>query len=360
MPVKGYFAKLICKGLHEQMAYPGQRVTASDVAKAVGVHVSTVSRAMNPQTRGLVADEVAERVLAAAAALGYSPNSLAAGLRTRRSFTVGVVLPDITNPVFPPILGGIQDALEAEGYVPIVADAGPEAARRETVVERMLARQVDGLILATSRRRDPVLDFCRTRGIPLVLVNRVAEDAGFSGVVSDDRRGMRLAVEHLAALGHRAIGHVAGPQDLSTGHGRLQGFLAAMADHGLAVPPGAVVEAGAYSREQGRLATAALLAQAPELTAIVAANDLLALGCYDALRAAGRRCPQDLSVVGHNDMPLVDMVDPPLTTVRIRHHEMGAEAARLLLRQIAGAAEGFDVVLRPDLVVRASTAPIGT
>ena len=129
-----------------------------------------------------------------------------------------------------------------------------------------------------------------------------------------------------------------------------------MAAHGLAAPADAVTAATAYSREQGRTATAALLAQSPGLTAIVAANDLLALGCYDALRAAGLGCPQDLSIVGHNDMPLVDMVDPPLTTVRIRHHEMGAEAARLLLRQIAGAAEGFDVILRPDLIVRASTA----
>ena len=338
------------------MRYPGQRVTASDVAKAVGVHVSTVSRAMNPQTRGLVAGEVAERVLAAAASLGYSPNSLAAGLRTRRSFTVGVVLPDITNPVFPPILGGIQDALEVEGYVPIVADAGPEAARRETVVERMIARQVDGLILATSLRRDPVLALCRARGIPLVLVNRSAEESGFPAVVSDDRRGMRLAVDHLASLGHRAIGHVAGPIELSTGYGRLQGFLEAMAAQGVDVPADAIAEARAYGREAGREATVALLARMPGLTAIVAANDLLALGCYDALRAAGLRCPQDLSVVGHNDMPMVDMVDPPLTTVRIRHHEMGAEAARLLLRQIADATQGFDVVLRPDLVVRASTA----
>jgi LacI family transcriptional regulator len=336
--------------------YQRQRVTASDVAKRVGVHVSTVSRAMNPQTRNLVADDVAERVLAAALSLGYSPNSLAAGLRTRRSFTIGVVLPDITNPVFPLILGGIQDVLEAEGYVPIVADAGPEAARRETVVERMIARQVDGLILATSLRSDPMLALCRARGISLVLVNRVAEDSGFSAVVSDDRRGMKLAVDHLVALGHRAIGHVGGPLAFSTGHGRLQGFRQAMSAHGLNVPPETITTAGAYARDAGREAAVTLVSQAPGLTAIVAANDLLALGCYDALRARGLQCPQDLSIVGHNDMPLVDMVDPPLTTVRIRHHEMGAEAARLLLRQIAGAAEGFDVILRPDLIVRASTA----
>jgi len=337
------------------MRYQTQRVTASDVAKLVGVHISTVSRAMNPQTRNLVADDVAERVLAAALSLGYSPNSLAAGLRTRRSFTVGVILPDITNPVFPPILGGIQDVLEAEGYVPIVADAGPEAARRETVIERMIARQVDGLILATSLRSDPVLALCRVRGINLVLVNRVAEDSGFSAVVSDDHRGMKLAVDHLVALGHRAIGHISGPLEFSTGFGRLQGFRQAMSVHGLTVPPEAIVTASAYARDAGREAARALVSQASGLTAIVAANDLLALGCYDALRTRGLRCPRDLSIVGHNDMPLVDMVDPPLTTVRIRHHEMGAEAARLLLRQIAGAAEGFDVILRPDLIVRAST-----
>ncbi len=331
-----------------------ERSTVLDVARRAGVHPSTVSRALNPATRHRLTPEVAARVEAVAAELGYLPNSLATSLRTRRSYTIGVVLPDITNPVFPPILEGLEAALAEHRYVAIVANAGQDADRQKMIVERLIGRQVDGLVLATVARQDHVVDLCLKAKVPLVVVNRNEADHRVSSVVSDDARGMRLAVDHLASLGHERIGHIAGPQHLSTGRGRLDGFKAAMTDHSLS--PRRVVLATAFAREAGREAGLALLEQAPDVTAVVAANDLLALGLYDALRLRGLSCPGDLSIVGHNDMPFVDMVSPPLTTVRIKHREMGLQAARLLLRLLQEEDGGMDVVLKPDLVVRSSTA----
>lgn len=335
----------------------GERLTAQDIARKVGVHPSTVSRALNPATRHRLSEEVAARILQAAAEAGYVRNDLAASLRTRRSETIGVVLPDITNPVFPPILEGIEAVLAAEGYVAMVANGGADEERQRLVVERLLARQVDGLILATASLRDTIVELCLAAQAPIVLVNRSEPDADHrvSSVVSDDMRGMKLAVDHLVSLGHRRIGHIAGPQNLSTGKGRLDGFTTAMKAHGLSAPAVDVVVAPAYARDAGREAARRLLERQPDLTAVVAANDLLAIGLYDELAARGLSCPDDLSVVGHNDMPFVDLMSPPLTTVRIRHREMGEQAAGLLLRKVRGEAEGgLDVVLKPDLVVRAS------
>lgn len=335
------------------------RYTAQDIARKVGVHPSTVSRALNPATRHRLSEDVTARILAAAEELGYVRNDLAASLRTRNSMTVGVVLPDITNPVFPPILEGIEAVLSAERYVAIVANAGSEEAHQRLVVERLLARQVDGLILATVTRRDSLVDFCLKAGAPVVVINRseAAGDHRVSSVVSDDARGMKLAVDHLVELGHRHIGHIAGPLNLSTGKGRLEGFGAAMQAHHLPAPGANVILATAFSREAGREAASRLLDRRPDLTAVVAANDLLAIGLYDALADRGLACPGDISVVGHNDMPFVDLISPPLTTVRIRHREMGERSAEILLKKVQGAAEGgVDLVLKPDLVARASTA----
>ncbi|WP_246088669.1 LacI family DNA-binding transcriptional regulator [Phreatobacter stygius] len=336
---------------------PRSRVNLRRLADEVGVHPSTVSRALDPTKRHLVADDVADRITTAARQLGYRPNPVAASLRTRRSTLVGVLVPDITNPVFSPIISGIAEILGAEGYSTIVADAGTEFGPRMALIDELIARRVDGLVLATVSRDDPMLEHCLAEGVHVVLVNRADDSDRASSVVSDDVAGMRVAVEHLYQLGHRVIGHLAGPSTLSTGHLRRVGFEQAMQDHGLAVPPAAIVEAASYDRDEGERATARLLQAYPGLTAIAAANDLLALGAYKALAARGLRCPADVSVVGHNDMPLVDMVEPPLTTIRIGPRDMGRDAARLLLERMTGSALPIRrIVLAPDLVFRASTA----
>lgn len=165
-----------------------------------------------------------------------------------------------------------------------------------------------------------------------------------------------MAVRHLAELGHGRIAHIAGPAWLSTGAMRLRGFRLAMSELALAEREPAVIEAGAFSREAGRTACFELLDRHPDMTAIVAANDLLALGCYDALAERGLSCPKDISITGHNDAPFVDMVSPPLTTVRIGQREMGVEAARLLLARLGGQEIAADILLRPELIERRSTA----
>jgi LacI family transcriptional regulator len=333
------------------------KATIHDVARAVGVHASTVSRVMNPSRRHMVTSEMARRVIDAATSLGYHPNALAHGLRMRRSSTVGVLIPDITNPVFPLILRGIEDALGPLGYTAIIANTDGEASRDALTLERMLARRVDGFILATARRQDPVVARCVAEDLPVVLINRMTSGiAGITAVVNEDARGIALAVGHLAGLGHRRIGHLAGPQHLSTGYERLEGFVAAMADSGLAADKRLIVTAPAYNVTEGERAMHELL-DTGGFTAVVAANDLLAIGCYDALAKRGLCCPADLSITGYNDMPFVDKLSPPLTTVRIQHYEMGVRAASLLLERLADPdSRRIDIKLEPSLVIRGSTA----
>jgi LacI family transcriptional regulator len=355
--------------------------TLDDLARHLGVHKSTVSRAMDPTRRHLVGADLLQRVEAAASALGYRPNRAAAALSTGRSKTIGVLLPDITNPVFPPILRGIEDALEAEDYFALLANTARGEAAAQTAAERMLAQRVEGFLIATAVRDDAWLEGLRKRGAAIVLVNRTDGRGRLPAVISDDMLGMRLAVDHLVALGHRRIAHLAGPAALSTGLTRRLGFEQALREHGLA--PAGVVECSAFSVAAGADATDRWLAGtrarakrgrrgpgAPAAsaagaaghvpaTALVAANDLIALGALQQLRAAGIAVPQQLSLIGHNDMPLLEQLTPPLSTVRIQHYEMGFRAARLLLDALRGSPGSREatIVLRPELVLRGSTAP---
>jgi len=341
--------------------------TINDLAHHLGVHKSTVSRAMDPARRHLVGAEVLQRVELAARELGYRPNLAAAALSTGRSKTIGVLLPDITNPVFPPILRGIEDALDAEGYFALLANTSRHEGAAQAAVERMQAQRVEGFLIASAVRDDAWLEGLRKSGAALVLVNRTDGRGHLPAVISDDMLGMRLAVDHLVELGHQRIAHLAGPSALSTGLSRQIGFEQALRAHGLA--PAAVIECEAYSIEAGEAAMSTLLARTPRsrgrtrrsaapITAVVAANDLIARGALHALNRAGLSVPQQVSLVGHNDMPLLDQVTPPLTSVRIQHYEMGFRAARLLLDALRGSPGSNEstLVLRPQLVVRSSTA----
>jgi LacI family transcriptional regulator len=331
-------------------------VTIRDVARLAEVHPGTVSRALNEQTRSLVNPETAERVLRAAAELGYRPNPIARGLKTNRSYTVGVLIPDLTNPLFPPIMRGIEDGLGAAGYTSLIVNTDNDAERERLQMDTMRARQVDGFIAATARLDVELLADAAAGGAPVVLVNRSLEDGSLPAVTVNDRAGIGLAVDHVAGLGHTRIGHVAGPQNVSTGHRRYLGFLEAMERHGLAAQPKQITFCTAFTEAEGARACAELLALSPPLTAIVAANDRLAIGCYDALEQRGLTCPDDVSVTGFNDMPFVDRLRPPLTSVRVPQREIGMVAAEMLLEQLADAdARSGEILLDPVLVVRGST-----
>lgn len=333
-------------------------VKLSDVAERAGVHPATVSRALSDTTSHMVNAATRERVVAAAQELGYRPNPIARSLKTNRSFTVAVLVPDITNPLFPPMVRGIEDALGPAGFTALVANTENDEERARTALESMRARQVDGCIAATATRDDGVLAQAAAE-LSLVLINRRMASHAVPAVVADDRSGIRQAVEHLAALGHERIAHAAGPQWASTGAIRHAAFLETLAAVGLQPDEGLIRFADAFTEEQGAQALNDLLDAGAEFTALVAGNDLMALGCYDALAERRLRCPDDISIVGFNDMPFADKFNPPLTTVRIPHYEMGLRAAELLLERIAqdGGAPPGDVVLPVQLVQRASTAP---
>lgn len=308
---------------------------------------------MNPETRDLVNDETAKRVDEAVAELGYRPNRLARGLKMRRSLTVGVVIPDLTNPLFPPIVRGIEDRLGEEGYTALLTNTDGDPERERRGIATLLGRQVDGFILAAATLADAAVEELMEERLPLVLVNRRVDDEAVPAVVSDDRAGIRAAVAHLAELGHTVVGHVAGPSDTSTGRARREAFRAAARKHGL---DARVVRADAFTAASGAAAAAGLLAEHPEVTAIVAGNDLIALGCLEALNDKGLSCPRDVSLVGFNDMPFVDKINPPLTTVRVPQYELGRRAAELLLERLRGAHVDGQLV-DVELVVRGSTAP---
>jgi len=332
------------------------RVTLKDIAGRVGVHPSTVSRVLNPKTRGMVNPEIAATIAETADKMGYRPNPFAYSLRTRRSFIIGVMIPDIANPVFPPIIRGIERILEPHGYAVVLANTDNSSERERVSIERFVERQVDGLITATSLLSD---DFLVDLGadVPVVFVNRRAETPGVPSVVVNDAAGIAAIIEHLVSLGHRRVAHVAGPQLMSTGKIRYETFVEECRKAGLATDATLIEFTDAFMEGEGRRAATALLKR-EKFTAIVAANDLLALGCYGALADAGLVCGRDVSVTGFNDMPFVDRLQPPLTTVHIPLNEMGEGAARLLLDQLMenGSSE-TTITLQPELVVRASTGP---
>jgi LacI family transcriptional regulator len=328
------------------------------VAEAAGVHAATASRALNPATRALVNADTARRVIKVAEQLGYRPNPIARGLKTSKSGTVGLVIPDLTNPLFPPIVRGIEDVLEPAGYSGLIVSTDNDPGREQAQIEHLRSRQVEGLIVATARVEHPLLEQLHREGVVMVMVNRRPEGVDVPSITPDDAAGVELAVRHLAQLGHTRIAHVAGPPNTSTGVTRARAFRASIRDLGLDDDPALVTMAARWSEDSGAEGLRRLLDGGVEFTAIVAGNDLIALGCYDVFFERGIRCPEDVSVVGFNDMPFLDKLRPPLTTIAIPHHQIGAEAARLLLDSIADPSRPARSVLLPlSLVVRGSTAP---
>ncbi|HEX7743738.1 MAG TPA: LacI family DNA-binding transcriptional regulator [Micromonosporaceae bacterium] len=334
--------------------------TLRDVARGAGVHPATASRALNPATRMLVNEETASRVIRVAESLGYRPNPIARSLKTARSATVGLVLPDLTNPLFPPIVRGIEDVLGPAGYNAWIVNTDNDPKREESQVQSLRSRHVEGLIIATARLEHPLLDRLHAQGVPMVLVNRRTASGELPSVTADDATGIAAAVRHLVDLGHRQIAHLAGPQDTSTGRVRQRAFLQALRDYGLDADPALVGQCDYWTESEGAKAFRTLLDGEVPFTAVIAGNDLLALGCYDVITERGLSCPGDVSVLGYNDMPFLDKLRPPLTSMRVPHYEVGVESARMLLETLRDPARHPRSVLLPvSLVVRQSTGRPG-
>ena len=334
------------------------RATLREVAERAGVHPATASRALNASTESMVNAATAARIQKIAEEMGYSPNPIARSLKTSRSSSIGLVIPDLTNPLFPPIVRGIEDVLRPVGYNAWIVNTDNQNDVEAAAVVSLRQRNVEGFVFATAHLEHPLLEELAETTTPMVLVNRKTASADIPSVTSDDAAGILMAVQHLVDLGHRHIVHLAGPQDTSTGATRRKAFRQALEDHDLPHDSSRIAYCQEWSEEAGAHGMGALLDSGTAFTAVIAGNDQLALGAYGALTERGLACPTDVSVVGFNDTPYMDKVFPPMTTIRIPHFDLGAEAARLLLEQLGDPTRHpRSLLLRVTLVVRGSTGP---
>lgn len=334
--------------------------TLADVAEAAGVHPGTASKALNPESRHLVAAETVKRVLEIATKLNYQPNALARGLRTKRSYTIGFMVPDLNNPLFPPIVRGVEEVLGPAGLSALIVNTDNDPKKGMQLFDTLVNRRCDGFILATAFRNDPVVKEIIKRKIPAVLVNRLTETPLLPAVVGDESGEVHDAIAHLVKLGHRRIAHIAGPQNLSTGYIRLHAFQEVIKEAGLLAAECPIIGSAGYNESAGTQAIGKLLAEpGARPTAILAANDQLAIGVLDGLKTAGLNCPQDISVIGFNDIPMMARMHPALTTFALPKHEMGVRAAEILRAWIeTGTAPEPTIIYLPcPLVVRESTGP---
>ncbi|MEO7295978.1 MAG: LacI family DNA-binding transcriptional regulator [Candidatus Limnocylindria bacterium] len=329
--------------------------TIDDVAARSGVSTATVSRVLSgsvparPETR--------ERVLAAVQALDYRPSSIARALKRQETRTLGLVITDITNPFYPQLVRAVEAAAHERGYGILLANGGDNPARELEHLDLLVERRVDGIVIVSSRMTRQHAERLRLTSVPTVLVNDTVVGSGLPTVTTAHRRGARLATEHLISLGHRRIAHIGAPADQAASGQRRQGVRDALLAAGLNEPLVAIGDGGVAG---GALAAEALIGS--EITAIVAYNDLTAIGALRALRRARIGVPEAISVIGFDDIDLAAWTDPPLTTIRQPTDQLGRWAVEHLADLLAGA--GFEVatrpvLLEPKLVVRDSTAAQG-
>lgn len=335
-----------------------RRLTLREVADAAGVHVSTASRALARSRAGArPASEAAARVVAIAAEHGYEPDPVASGLRTRRSRILGVLVPRLTDIAISTMYEGVEGRATSLGYQTFVGNTLDLPLERRRRAEALLNRRVDGLILGDAHVQDEHLRELRQREVPFVLMNR--RHAPFDSVTCDDILGGRLAGGHLADLGHRRVGVLAGPSYASTALDRTRGCLDVLEERGVHVPASHVVRC-AFSPQGGREATLELMGRDDRPTAVFAVTDIMAIGALGALRDLGLAVGRDVALVGYNDISLMRELAVPVTSVGTPLAEMGEQAAQLLIDRLTGTAQDdgpAEVRLPPQLTVRSSTVP---
>ena len=335
----------------------GRGTTLEEVARVAGVSRATVSRVVNGNPK--VNPDARRAVERAVDRLGYVPNPAARSLVTRRSQSIGLVIAEpagrvFEDPFFPRLLRGIGAALSSRDLQLILLM--PQSSGEETRAERYLtAGHVDGALLASLHGNDPLPQAVAARGVPVVVGGRPPRGSPVSYVDVDNLQGARTAVEHILATGRRRIATIAGPQDMPAGEDRLTGYHQALESAGTARD--AKLEADSdFTQQGGAEATRRILAARPDVDAIFAASDLMAAGAVQVLRAAGRRIPDDVAIVGFDDSPIAETTDPPLTSVRQPIEEMGREMVRLLVEQLADPGSvPRTVILATQLVRRRSS-----
>lgn len=332
------------------------RPTLEQVARAAGVSRATVSRVVNGSVT--VAAPAREAVRRAVAELGYVPNPAARSLVTQRTDSVALILPESTHRVFsddqffPGVIRGVSQELEAAGKQLVLMLVG-SASAHERAERYTTGGHVDGVLLASLHGTDPLPEVLLCRGVPVVCSGRPLGSSQAPYVDVDQHGGVAAAVAHLRAAGRRRIATIAGPPDMVAGKDRLAAYQRAVSGPGRG--GGSIVATGDFTRDSGVAAMRQLLAEHPTIDAVFAASDLMAHGALAALREAGRRVPDDVAVVGFDDIALARYTEPPLTTVRQPIEEIGRTITRQLLRLLAGTPVDRAVVLPTELVVREST-----
>ncbi len=326
----------------------------ADVAREVGVSMMTVSRVINDKDD--VSPATRQRVLEAIERLGYRPSGIARGLATHHTGTLGLVIPDVANPFFAEVARGVEQIAYAEGYNVFLCNTDEDPERELDVLGSLEEKRVDGIVLCSSRLDSVDLQLLVNANPAVVLINRRVDggERSAAAVLVDDVLGGQLTAGHLLSRGHRAIGFLSGPVESRSGQGRVEGYRQALVAHHIPYRP-EWVAACAPVAHAGAAAARQLLTAHRDLTALLCYNDLVAVGALRACAELGLRVPEDLAIVGFDDIPLAALVAPALTTCRVPRHELGTRAVELLLARIREeTATEQEIVLVPELVVRAS------
>jgi LacI family transcriptional regulator len=346
--------------------------TIADVARRAGVSTATVSRVLSGV--GRASPTTHARVEAAARDLGFRPSDVARSLKRRSTLTLGLIVTDIENPYFPQLVRAVEDAAISDGYAILLCNADEDPEREASYLDLLVERRVDGLIVAASTIGSRQGEWLANAPLPAVLVNTAAPGSGLPTIVSDNRAGGSAAARHLLELGHRRFGYLMPPPRNLDAPDRLAGVRDALVATGLDTdgdPPALAIGNGASTVTGGEAAMAALLALVPRPTAVIAYNDLMAIGAMRAIRDRGLSVPADLSLIGFDDVAFAAYVEPALTTLRQESAEMGRWAVATLTARIKaarGEGEARPASPAPDeprvvpvqLVVRASTGPAPT
>lgn len=339
---------IVCNRLHIAMT------TIRDVAKKAGVSVATVSRVMNNEK--YVNDELREHVLHIVSELNYRPDGVARGLRTKSTHIISLVIPDICNPYFPEVSRGIQSVADERGYIVVLCNTGQNIQREKDFYEILSRQKVEGIIINPSGSTNRELNLLQQIDIPIVLISSQTNLTNFDMVMVDNELGAETAVEHLIHLGHRRIGLVGGSHSVSSGKQRYYGFLHGMQKNGVPVIDELITE-GSFDHEGGYECMNKLLALPQKPTAVFATNDMMAIGAMSAIFEAGFKVPEDISIIGFDDISFSKMTYPKLTTVSQPKFQTGEVAAKLLFERIEknNKIEPRRVVLQHDLIIRETT-----
>jgi LacI family transcriptional regulator len=338
------------------LAIAKKRATIKDVAALAGVSYQTVSRVINK--KGEISPDTRKRVLEAAASLDYRPSRVARGLVTRRTHTVGLIISDITNPFFPEVARGVQDLARSRDYHVFLCNTDDDPVEDLQALRSLATHAVDGIILFGYYLDAAALSGFADSYRPVVLINRHFQHPHVSQVIADNYSGARLAVDHLVEQGHTAIGMLVGVESAIGPVRRVNGFRAALAAHGLRTEAAWIVSSpatltGGYDRARQ------LLTEHPEITALFAYNDLMALGALRACQDIGLKVPGDCAIIGFDDIKLASMVTPSLTSVHIDKYELGQQSMVRLLDMIDHPDETYPPVsVDAALVIRESTMSV--